>query len=255
MLQRSLRTMTALALVGAVLIGALTFSAANWWATIPAVSAQAPAAAPGRTITVVGQGKVRIQPDVARANFGVEVARPSVREALDENQTVMDEVLAALQAEGIAENDIQTTGFSIYAERFGPTGPLPEDQVNYRVSNNVSVMIRDLDHVGNVIDAAVEAGANNIYGIEFRIDDPSALESEARRGAVEDAEARAAELAELNGVSVGEVVSISEVVASGGFISSSFAQQVGMGGGGATPISPGELELVMQLQVTYAIAD
>lgn len=256
MLQRSLRAITALALVGAVLVGALAFSAANWWATAPVVSAQAAAGTPSRTITVVGQGKVRIQPDVARANFGVEVARPSVRDALDENQTVMDEVLAALEAQGIAENDIQTTGFSIYAERFGPTGPLPEDQVNYRVSNNVTVVIRDLDNVGNVIDAAVEAGANNIYGIEFRIDDPSALESEARRSAVEDAEARAEELAELTGVSVGEVVSISEVIASGGYLASNFAQQIGLGGGGGgvTPISPGELELIMQLQVTYAIA-
>lgn len=256
MLQRSLRTMSALALIGAVLVGALAFGATNWWAAAPVVNAQAPTAAPGRTITVVGQGKVRIQPDVARANFGVEVVKPSVREALDENQTVMDEVLAALEEQGIAENDIQTTGFTIYAERFGPTGPLPEDQVNYRVSNNVNVVIRDLENVGNVIDAAVEAGANNIYGIEFRIDDPSELESEARRSAVEDAEARAAELAELTGVSVGEVVSISEVIASGGYISSNFAMQVGLGGGGgATPISPGELELIMQLQVTYAIAE
>jgi uncharacterized protein len=253
MLQRSLRSVTALALVGAVLIGGLAFSAASWWATAPTASAQAQAGLPARTITVVGQGKVRIQPDVARANFGVEVVKPSVREALDENQAVMDEVLAALEEQGIAENDIQTTGFSIYAERFGPTGPLPEDQVNYRVSNNVTVMIRDLDSVGNVIDAAVEAGANNIYGIEFRIDDPSTLESEARRNAVEDAEARAADLAELTGVSVGEVVSISEVIASGGYISSNFAQAAGMGGGGGTPISPGELELIMQLQVTYAI--
>ena len=256
MLQRSVRTMSALALVTTTLVGALAFSAASWWQDAPIANAQAASAGAPRTITVVGEGKVRIQPDVARANFGVEVVRPSVREALDENKQVMDEVLAALEAQGISERDIQTTGFSIYAERFGPQGPLPEDQVNYRVSNNVMVVVRDLENVGAVVDLAVEAGANNIYGIEFRVDDPSSLESEARQGAVEDAAAKAEELADLTGVTVGAVLSISEVISSGSYYASNFAQSIGLGGGGgATPISPGELELVMQLQVTYAMGD
>jgi uncharacterized protein len=255
MLKHSLRTMSALGLTAAVLVGGLTLSATNWWVAAPVASAQTQTAPAPRTITVVGEGTVRIQPDVARANFGVEVVRQSVREALDENSTVMDAVLAALQEQGIEERDIQTTGFSIYAERFGPQGPLPEDQVNYRVSNNVTVVIRDLENVGNVVDAAVEAGANNIYGIEFRVDDPSTMESEARAAAIADAEAKATELAELTGTTIGEVVSVSEVISSGGYYASNFAQQTGLGagGGGATPISPGELELLMQLQVSYAI--
>lgn len=256
MLQRTVRTMGAPVVAATLLAGALLFSAAGWWQPASTVSAQAASAGGMRTITVVGEGKVRIQPDVARANFGVEVVQSSVREALDENSRTMDEVLAALEEQGIRERDIQTTGFSIYAERFGPQGPLPEDQVNYRVSNNVMVVIRDLESVGAVVDAAVEAGANNIYGIEFRVDDPSSLESEARQGAVEDAAAKAEELAELTGVTVGNVISISEVISSGGYYASNFAQSLGLGGGGgATPISPGELELVMQLQVTYAMAD
>jgi uncharacterized protein YggE len=251
---RLTRTITALAVAGVLLTGGLALNFTKNWTSPSVANAQASDSRPARTITVVGEGKVRIQPDVARTNFGVEVARPSVREALDENKAVMDAVLAALQEQGIAKNDIQTTGFSIYAERFGPTGPLPDDQVNYRVSNNVAVVIRDLDTVGEVVDAAVEAGANNIYGIEFRVDDPSTLESEARQGAVDDAAAKAAELAELTGVSVGELVSISEVISSGSYYTSNFSQAVGMGGGGgATPIQPGELDLLMQLQVTYAI--
>jgi len=241
-----------LMLVGAVMVGTVS------WGPTPVVQAQAQSDAAMRTITVVGEGRVSIQPDVARANFGVEVMSGTVKEALDSNKTTMDAVLAALQEQGIAENDIQTSGFSIYAERYGPQGPLPADEVNYRVSNNVMVTIRDLESVGTVVDVAVEAGANNIYGIEFRIDDPSSVESEARQRAVEDAAAKAAELAELTGVQVGAVVSISEVIASGGFYSSNFAQSArvdGMGGGGPTPIAPGELDLLMQLQVTYAIAE
>ncbi len=253
MLQRSMRTITALALAGAVLAGTFVVGSTS----LPTVQAQEAAspAAVSRTITVVGEGQVMIQPDVARANFGVEVVRPTVREALDENKVTMDAVLAALAEQGIEERDIQTTGFSIYAERFGPQGPLPEDQVNYRVSNNVTVIIRDLASVGTVVDATVEAGANNIYGIEFRLDDPSVVESEARESAIADAKAKAEELAELTGVSIGGVVSISEVI-SNGYFSSNFAQNASMAlGGAATPISPGELQLTMQLQVSYAIGE
>jgi uncharacterized protein len=254
---RMRKLLTPLALLALVLVSTLALSAYSWWSAAPVAQAQAIAPSGARTITVVGEGTVKIEPDIARANFGVEVMRQTVREALDLNAETMDAVLAALQAQGIAEEDIQTTGFSIFAERYGPQGPLPEDQVNYRVSNNVTVVVRDLDNIGAVVDAAVEAGANNIYGIEFRVDDPSAQESEARQNAIDDARAKAEELASLTGVTVGEVVSVSEVIAGGGYIASNFAQDRGMGGGGggATPISPGQLELLMQLQVTYAIGE
>jgi uncharacterized protein YggE len=255
MLNRPTKRFASLALSAALLVGVVGASAVQWGAAAPVAHAQGDATA--RTITVVGEGTVRIQPDVARANFGVEVVSNSVREALDENKTTMDAVLATLKEMGIEERDIQTTGFTIYADRYGPTGPLPPDQVNYRVSNNVTVVIRDLENLGDVVDAAVEAGANNIYGIQFQVDDPSPLESEARASAIADAQAKAQELAELTGVSVGPVVSVSEVIASGGYVASNFAQAArgDLGGGGATPISPGELELIMQLQVTYAIAE
>lgn len=227
----------------------------------PAQVAQAQSTVPSttlpRTITVVGEGKVKIKPDIARAQIGVEVMKASVKEASDANKATLDAVLAALKAQGIAEKDIQTSGFSIFAERYGPEGPLPENQTNYRVSNNVSVVIRDLDKVGATLDAAIEAGANNIFGIEFGLDNTDASESEARKGAVADAKAKAEELAELTGVTVGDVVSVSEVIGNTGgyYNASNFAQlDRAMGGGGGTPVSPGELELNLQLQVVYTIA-
>jgi uncharacterized protein YggE len=129
--------------------------------------------------------------------------------------------------------------------------------VRYRVSNNVQVTIRDLDNVGTILDAAVEAGANNIFGVDFALDDPSVVESEARQKAVEDARAKAEELATLNGVTLGDVVSVSEVVGlGGGYYMGNFSEQamMRMGGGGGAPIAPGELELTMQLQVIYAMS-
>jgi uncharacterized protein YggE len=207
-----------------------------------------------RTITVVGEGTVSISPDVARANIGVEVARPTVKEASEENKAVVEAVLAALEEQGIDESDIQTSGFSVYAERFGPEGPLSENEVQYRMSNNVSVTIRDLDSVGAVLDAAIDAGANNIYGVEFSLEDMGAAQSEARADAVADAGEKAAQLAELVDVSLGEVISLSEVIGSnGGFYSGLSSRVQGLGGGGGAPISPGELEIVQQIQAVYAI--
>ncbi|NJN83649.1 MAG: SIMPL domain-containing protein [Caldilineaceae bacterium] len=143
-----------------------------------------------RTITVVGQGKVKTKPDVAQANIGVEIIQPSVSEASAENKIVIEEILAALKENGVASEDIQTSGFSVWAERYGPEGPLSEDETRYHVSNNVSVTIRDLDSVGEVLDAAVEAGANNIFGVQFFRESVTELESEARAKAVDVARRR-----------------------------------------------------------------
>lgn len=213
----------------------------------------APSQALPRTITVVGEGQVKVEPDIARINIGVEVVRPSVRDASDANEELLSAVLSALQASGVAEDDIQTSGFSVYAERFGPNGPLPEDEVTYRVSNNVNVVVRDLTNIGTVLDAAIGAGANNIYGVEFALDNTDAVESEARGTAIADAKAKAEELAGLTGVSVGALVSVSELLSPVMPYAQFRESAVGMGGGGPT-IQPGQVTLTMQLQVVYEIA-
>jgi hypothetical protein len=115
---------------------------------------------------------------------------------------VTDQVLAALKEMGIADNDIQTSGYSVYSERYGSDGA-PADKIQYRVTNNVNVLIRDLDQVGQVLDASIKAGANSIYGVEFLLDDATAARSSARKQAVNNANATAQELAELSGVKVG----------------------------------------------------
>jgi uncharacterized protein len=245
-----------------VLIVAVVAMATSGLLAVPSAGAQAPtpqitATIPG-TITVVGEGRVTIQPDMASANIGVEVVKDSVQEASAENKVVIEAVLDALRAQGVEDRDIQTSGFSIFAERYGPEGPLPEDQTRYRVSNNVNVKIRDLDNVGTILDAAIEAGANNIYGVNFALDNPDEFESDARQSAVEDANTKAAELAELTGLNLGGVVSVSEIIGhGGGFYAGNFGQQfrMDMGAGGGAPIAPGELELVMQLQITYNIVE
>jgi uncharacterized protein YggE len=252
--QVSKRFFIANLLVALMLLGALA-TGLFWGLRTPVAFAQADTAAASRTITVVGEGKVSIKPDTAHANIGVEVIKPTVKEASAENKKAIASVLAALKAQGIAEKDIQTSGFSIYAERYSESGSGAGDQVRYHVTNNVQVVVRNLDKVGDVLDAAVEAGANNIYGVDFSLEDPSKVESAARSSAIANAKAKAQDLAKLTGVTVGDVVSVSEVVGGGGGLyASNFAKPVAQGlGGGGAPINPGELELTMQLQVVYAI--
>lgn len=212
-----------------------------------------------RTVTVVGEGVVKIKPDIAQVNIGVEVVKPTVKEASSEANEIMDAVLASLAEAGVEEKDIQTSGFSIWVERvYGADGSFDDEQNRYHVNNNVFAILRDLDSVGGTLDAAIEAGANNIYGVTFSLDDPKSVESDARAKAVENAAAKAAELAELNGVEVGAVMSISEVVGQGGgYFGGNFAaaqmSMSGGGGGGGTSVSPGELSLSMQLQITYEL--
>lgn len=204
-------------------------------------------------VTVVGQGTSFGQPDQATVIVGVDTFAPTVAEATTQNQATLDRVMAALEAAGIATEDIQTTNYSLYAEQiYGEKGP--EGIAGYRVSNQVNVKIRDISVVGDVLAAVTEAGANAIYGVNFSVADPAALEAEARAKAMEDARKRAESLAELGGVSLGDIVLISEVVGSP-------VMPMGLGGGGfameqaasAPGIAPGQLSYQVQVQVTYGI--
>ena len=121
----------------------------------------------------------------------------------------------------------------------------------YRVNNMVQVTLRDMAAVGDVIDAAVEAGANNVWGVSFDLENTDALEEQAREAAVNNARARAESLAELNGVEVGEVIAISEVI--GASAVPMFAEAARAMGGGGVSIEPGEVSFATQLQIVYAI--
>ena len=236
-----------------IAIMALALAACN---AAQAGGTAAPLAQTGSTvsaggITVVGQGTAYGQPDQATVVVGVETFAATVAEATTQNQTTLDNVMAALTAAGIAAEDIQTTNYSLYAEQtYGENGPT--GIAGYRVSNQVNVKIRDIALISDVLAAVTEAGANAIYGVNFSVADPAALEAEARALAMQDAANRAASLAELGSVSLGEVVVISEVVGApvmpygGGYAMEQAASA-------APGISPGQLSYQVQVQVTYGI--
>lgn len=204
-------------------------------------------------ITVVGKGEAFGRPDTAEIQIGAETFAETVAEATSQNETLIQSIMTALAAQGVEEKDIRTSNYSVWAEQiYGERGP--EGIAGYRVNNLVTVVIRDVDAVSGVISAVTEAGANNIHGISFRVADPAALEDEARAAAIANARARAESLAALSGVTLGEVVTISEVIGQPGI-----PLMYGAGGAGAemaadaASISAGELGYTVQVQVTFAI--
>ena len=246
------RTAICLAAISTFILTVLYFVATPYMTSAALANETTTASASTQSVTVVGEGVVNIEPDVAAARIGVVVLRSTVREASSEASGIMQAVKAALLAQNIEEKDIQTRHFDISAERYGPEGLLPEDQVQYRVRNIAFVIIRDLDNIGGVLDAAIGAGANDIGSVRFSLENPAALESEARAMAVADARAKAEELAALIGATVGEVTEISEIIGhGGGYFDNSFSDMAMADSAGAFSI--GELTLAMQLQVTYRL--
>jgi uncharacterized protein YggE len=248
-----------LALLAITLVACTAVQAAPATVTPPPGQAEDASCLPAhdtpRTITVVGVGKVSLVPEVAHINVGAEVRADTVSAAKGEVDRQIEAIHAVLVKMGIEAKDIQVNHYSIHLEREpmpmvvrdAPTGPAQE---GYRVSNMLRVTVRDVERASALLDAVVEAGANQVYGVDFTVSDPDAWQSEAREKAIADANARAAELAGLTGVELGKVLSVSEVI--GGMMAPSLLMGRSIGGGGGG-FAPGELEMSTQVQVTFAL--
>jgi uncharacterized protein YggE len=207
-------------------------------------------------IWVNGSGKVSAVPDVAILQLGIEAQAASVAEAQSQAAVAMDAVVAALIDSKVAEKDIQTRYFSINRITRWDEMKGQEVVIGYRVTNMVVAEIREMEKVGAIIDAVALAGGDltRINGISFSVEDPSAYHEEARAKAMADAAARAEQLAELAGVELGKPIYISESSYSPSPI---YRQDFYVEAAGApmmeTPISPGEMEINLNVQVVYAI--
>ncbi len=208
-------------------------------------------------IWVTGMGQVTSAPDIATLNGGVEAVAEAVAEARGKAAEAMDAMMEALASLGVEDRDIQTTSFNIYPEYQYDREKDKSELVGYWVNNQIAVTVRDLDQVGAVIDDMVEAGGDlaRFNGIRFGLDDPKSLETEARKLAVEDLTAKATELAENAGVSLGDLVYISESfggsprtfdVAESAALSRSMAFDAA-----DTPISGGELGVTITVQGVF----
>ncbi|MBS1195929.1 MAG: hypothetical protein H6R33_649 [Actinobacteria bacterium] len=204
-------------------------------------------------INVTGQGKVTGQPDVLKVNLGVSVLRPTVDQATGDAATLASAVIAALKANGVAEEDIQTANYSINPEYdwSGETQRL----IGYRVNNEVRVKIRNLDSAGVIIDAATAAGgdATVVNSLSFSIEDNAELLQMARTAAWNDAEAKARQLAQLAGLELGAATSITETI-NYEVVPIYYDRVMAEGAGdAATPIESGTQDVTVVVQVVFAI--
>ncbi len=205
-------------------------------------------------IWVSGRGVVTVTPDIAILRLGIEAEEASVAEAQSQATKAMEEVMAALTDNGVAEKDIQTQYFSIRRVTKWDREKEEEIVVGYRVTNTVNVKIREIDKAGTIIDAVAVAGGDltRIDSINFSVDDPSAYYEEAREKAMTDAKAKAAQLAELADAKLGKATYISESSQAPPPIYRQDIYEEAMSAA-TTPISPGEMEISLTVQVTYAL--
>jgi uncharacterized protein YggE len=241
--------------------------------------------APVNGLMVTGDGEAKAPPDVARTNVGVEVRAETVEQASAEANQRMAGVIAAIKQLGVADRDLRTHSFSISFEPAPQQPPMPFEQSApaaeaprgkvaapgtapaapapqpllprgfYRASNMLEVTIRNLDNAGRVLQVATNAGANNVWGLSFEIEDPKVLAAKARVDAMAEAKKNAAELAKLAGVELGAIISISENEGSSA-PGPMYQMKAAMAdGGGDVPVERGEVVVTHQVVLVYSLRE
>ena len=205
------------------------------------------------SISIYGEGRIFVKPDIGRINLGVTSEAKTVDAAQQEATEISNRIYAAIKGEGVEEKDIKTTNYSIAPIYNYPDGI--QKLRGYQVSQNFEVKIRNLSNSGKIISVATAAGANQVGGLSFTTEDPAALTAEARAKAIEDAKKKGNELAQKLGLKLGRIISFYEFTPVGPIFYENLA---GKGGDLARPvaapeISVGENEIVVNVTITYQI--
>ncbi|NLA66791.1 MAG: SIMPL domain-containing protein [Gammaproteobacteria bacterium] len=230
---------------------ALTLAAGSPAMTAAAQTPAAHVASDGTLLSVSATGQASRAPDVATASAGVVTQAADANTAMRENAARMARVIEAIQAAGVAGKDIQTTGINIHPTYRHVDNEEPRIS-GYSASNTVSLKVRDIARLGEVLDALVASGANNISGPGFGIDQPEAVYDEARRKALDQARARADMYARALDLRVRRIVSISE----GGGMQAPrpmYAMRAMAMDSESTPVAPGENTLEANLEVVFEL--
>ena len=219
-------------------------------------------------ISVSGEGKIAAKPDVAQFNVIVKTENSVLKEAQKENSEKSVKLTNFLKSSGVAEKDIKTSYYKISPQyqyydddcvriQIYPPRPCPPFAkpkiIGYQVTNAYEIKVRDLAKAGDILEGVVSAGANEVSGLSFTIDDPEGARAEARKKAIDDAQAKAKVLSNQLGVRLGRIVSFNE---SGGGSPIFYERALGAAkaDGGATasvPVEPGEQEILVNVTITY----
>lgn len=216
----------------------------------PATAAEIQIAATGPVVELTVQESVEAEPDIATVGAGVTTQAQTAVEAMRANAEAMTAVVARIKQLGVAERDIQTTGINLGAMYDYDQTSRRQVFRGYQASNRVSVKLREIERVGQVLDALVAAGATDLSGPSWSIDDDTAARAQARRQAVETAQAQAREYARLTGYSDVRLLEIGETMTSrppmpllrAADAEASFA---------STPVQPGLVEAGVTVTAKY----
>jgi hypothetical protein len=204
-------------------------------------------------VTVAGVGRVEREPDVARATFSVEATRETAAEARGFTATTADAVIKALRKAGVADGDLRTASIDV-----NPAWEQRDNQMvrtGFTVTNRLGVAIRNLESVGNVIDAALGAGATGLDGVSFGLSDSTAAASEARTLAVQDARGRALTIAKAADAKLGSLVDITEGAADMPGPRPQMRMMAAMAASDTeTPVLPGRVEVTVSVVGTWELA-
>lgn len=205
------------------------------------------------TLNLSAYGETKVAPDMATISLGVMTEEPTAAAAMQANAAQMGRVIAALKRAGLADRDIQTSQLNL-SPQYRYEQNLPPKLVGYQASNQVTLTVRDLAKLGQVVDATVGAGANQVHGISFGLIDPTEAENAARRAAVRALQDKAGLYAEATGHRIVRLVSLSEA---GGYAAPPpmpvmMARAEAMDA--STKVAPGELKVRIDISGLYEIA-
>jgi len=205
-----------------------------------------------RRLQVTGTAVISASPDIAYITLGVETQDPSAEKAAQDNANIMAAVLAAMEDLGLGKREVTTSGYNIWGStQILNRGTEDEQTVTiYCVLYSVTATTENLEQVGEIIDRAVKAGANQVYGINFDVQDKQDMQIEALKLAVKQGIAKAEAMAEAAGVSLGELVYMTESY-------STYAPMTGYmalraDAEAATPINPDDVEVRATVELEFA---
>jgi len=202
------------------------------------------------SISVSGTGRVAVQPDVADLRLGVNTSRLTVDEARHDAATTMAAILDAVAQAGVAKKDVRTSLLSVQP-RYEYRDNEPPRLAGYELANVVEVTVRKLAKLGDVVDGSLKAGATSMDSLNFRLDDPSSAEKQARMLAMAQARSRADVLAEAGGLTITGVSDISEGGAMPPRPYAAKAERMMLAADASTPVETGSLEIAVTVSVTY----
>lgn len=207
-----------------------------------------------RSISLSGHGEVHASPDLAIVSMGVLSSAVTAREALDANTKAMTDLMAVLKAANIEAKDIATSNFNV-APRYdyGQNNGQPPKVTGYDVTNTVSVTLRKLDAIGELLDKAVSSGSNQINSITFSIANPQSAMDEARKEAVKDAKRKADLYAGATSVTIGNLISLNEGAVYQPPQPMMMQAKAMASDAGAVPIAQGEQVIAVDVNITWEI--